>query len=52
MSKRAREEIDFSPQHQALGITGHTHATAEPEMQHIPLTKEALGDHAAAHFAD
>jgi hypothetical protein len=52
MSKRAREEIDFSPQHQAFGITGHTHAAAEPEMQHIPLTKEALADHAAAHFAD
>jgi TPR repeat protein len=52
MSKRAREEMDFPPQHQALGITGHTHATAEPEMQHILLTEKALADHAAAHFTD
>ncbi len=51
-SARAREERDCPPQHQALGITGHTHATAEPEMQHIPLKEKALRDHAAAHFTD
>ena len=52
MPKRAREEIDFCPQHQALGNTGHVHATSEAEVQRISLTKEALADHAAAHLAD
>jgi TPR repeat protein len=53
MLKRACEDLDFVPPNHVLEIiTGHMHATAELEMLHVPLTKEALAAHAASHSAD